>query len=52
VRGAKAIASTRKFASYGDWHYFTIAATWGLTMMRDPLSRPDIVQRYWYDDRA
>jgi len=23
ARSAKAIASTRKFDTYGDWHYFT-----------------------------
>ena len=51
TRSAKAIASTRKFDRYGDWHYFPVLAR-GL---RDLLVRPRALERwaheYWYSDR-
>lgn len=51
TRSAKAVASTRKFDRYGEWHYFTLMARglWGL------LVRPRALERwaheYWYSDR-
>lgn len=48
---AKAIASTRKFDKYGDWHYFTQMPRIVWRMLRDPHVRDEFVHRYWYDDR-
>lgn len=48
---AKAIASTRKFDKYGDWHYLTEMPRLALRMLRDPTARSEFVSRYWYDDR-
>lgn len=51
VRSAKAIASTRKFDKYGEWHYFTLA---GRLVLKGMFSRDSVEQharRYWYDDR-
>jgi glycosyltransferase involved in cell wall biosynthesis len=47
----KAIASTRKFDTYGDWHYFTQMPRIAWRMLRDPHIRDDFVRRYWYEDR-
>ena len=50
LRPVKAIASTRKFDRYGDWHYFTMAP-----LLRGTLSpaRSDNqrARDYWYNDR-
>jgi len=51
ARSAKAIASTRKFDTYGDWHYFTQMPRMAWRMLRDPHVRDDFVRRYWYEDR-
>jgi glycosyltransferase involved in cell wall biosynthesis len=51
VTSAKALASTRKFDRYGDWHYFPLFARLGLQMLRDPHASTDLVRRYWYEDR-
>ncbi len=48
---AKTIASTRKFDTYGDWHYFTQMPRIGWRMLRNPHIRDDFVRRYWYEDR-
>ena len=51
VRSAKAIASTRKFDKYGEWHYFTLA---GKLLLKGMFSRDSAerhARRYWYDDR-
>jgi len=51
VRSAKAIASTRKFDKYGEWHYFTLA---GKLLLKGMFSRGSVerhARRYWYDDR-
>ena len=47
---ARAVASTRKFDKYGDWHYFRLpwAAIWSL--VRDPVHQR-WARRYWYEDR-
>ena len=47
---AKAIASTRKFDLYGDWHYFRLFLTtgWGLFFPEAPNKAAD---EYWYSDR-
>ncbi len=51
LRTTKAIASTRKFDRYGEWHYFTQMARLGIGMLRNPDLVDDFVRRYWYSDR-
>ena len=43
---AKAVASTRKFDEFGDWHFFSI----GVAGVRHLLTRDvaDFADRYWY----
>lgn len=48
---AKAIASTRKFDKYGDWHYLTTMMRLMRDWIRDPRGTSDFVRRYWYEDR-
>lgn len=48
---AKAIASTRKFDKYGDWHYFTQMPRLLRVWLRDRSVRTEFVRKYWYDDR-
>jgi len=45
---AKAIASTRKFDSHGDWHYFTLIARsfWWYFFSREKIDR--FAREYWY----
>jgi len=50
VKGAKTIASTRKFDKHGDWHYFTQLFRLGWTMFRKPAAITDWARRYWYED--
>lgn len=47
---AKAIASTRKFDRFGDWHYFPLMgrALYWVTFSREPIDR--FATRYWYGD--
>ena len=45
---ARAIASTRKFDQYGDWHYFRIIWRGGLALLRRSHSADDMAQEYWY----
>jgi glycosyltransferase involved in cell wall biosynthesis len=51
LRPLKAIASTRKFDRYGDWHYVTTIPAVAITSLirRGRLSA--FVTKYWYDDR-
>lgn len=50
VGRAKAIASTRKFDSFGDWHYFRLIFSLLIPMLRAPATRTELVERYWYSD--
>ena len=48
---AKTVASTRKFAKHGEWHYFSLLAKllyWQL-FSRESMER--FARSYWYDDR-
>jgi glycosyltransferase involved in cell wall biosynthesis len=46
VTNAKAIASTRKFDEFGDWHYFSLAIE-GVRHLRQ--RKPtELTERYWY----
>lgn len=51
LRSFKAVASTRKFDSFGDWHYFT--ELWKLLplMVRSPEATSDFADRFWYGDQ-
>lgn len=51
LRHTKAIASTRKFDRYGDWHYFTHMPGLALRAARNPGVLSDWAKRYWYEDR-
>lgn len=52
LRGAKAIASTRKFDTHGDWHYFRRLPWWGVQLLRGKGEAVDeFAERYWYRDR-
>ena len=47
----KAIASTRKFDHYGDWHYLTTLPRMGIgLLLKRPASLREI-ERYWYEPR-
>lgn len=52
ARRAKAIASTRKFDRYGDWHYFPMLLRLLGPMLRSPATRSALVEDYWYRDPA
>ena len=47
ARGAKVIASTRKFDQFGDWHYLRLMMTapWHLLSRR---ARTTFADGYWY----
>ena len=51
LRGVKAVASTRKFDSFGDWHYFTEMFRLLPLMVRSPNATSDFAQRFWYGDQ-
>lgn len=51
LRHVKAIASTRKFDEFGDWHYFTQAPR-ALGTLRNPAALKEFAQRYWYGKRS
>ncbi len=46
VTGAKALASTRKFDEFGDWHFFTLAIE-GMRHLRGR-APTEFTERYWY----
>ncbi len=51
LRQVKAVASTRKFDEYGDWHYLTTIPRMALGFL---LKRPGTlreIERYWYEPR-
>ncbi len=50
VTSAKAISSTRKFDTFGEWHYFRLVFRLLGPMFRNPTTRTDLVRRYWYSD--
>lgn len=48
---AKAVASTRKFDEYGDWHYLTTLPSMAIgLLLKRPRSLREI-ERYWYEPR-
>jgi glycosyltransferase involved in cell wall biosynthesis len=46
---APSIFSTRKFDTWGDWHYFTMPVRVGWELVR---RRQHTARRYWYDVRS
>lgn len=51
LRHVKAIASTRKFDRYGDWHYFWMMPRLAVGTIRPRASDHPTARKYWYDDR-
>jgi hypothetical protein len=51
LRPVKAIASTRKFDRYGDWHYFTLMVPLLRGMLNPSRSGNQRARDYWYNDR-
>ena len=50
VTTARAIASTRKFDKYGEWHYFRLPWVMIVAAFRDPANQR-WAKKYWYEDR-
>lgn len=50
VTSAKAIASTRKFDRYGDWHYLTGLFRAMYWLLFAPRAGHEFAQTYWYKD--
>ncbi len=48
---AKALASTRKFDQWGDWHYFAMMARAVPWFLFSRGSMDEFAQAYWYQDR-
>jgi glycosyltransferase involved in cell wall biosynthesis len=51
-RGAKAVASTRKFDEYGDWHYLRNLGRSLFYVTFDRAALDSFVEDYWYRDRV
>jgi len=51
VRTVKAVASTRKFDRYGDWHYFTRMPRLVVSVLLGRPGSERFVRKYWYEDR-
>jgi glycosyltransferase involved in cell wall biosynthesis len=51
LKRVKAIASTRKFDRYGDWHYFWMMPRLALGTFVPRASDHPTARKYWYEDR-
>ena len=51
LRPVKAVASTRKFDRYGDWHYFWMMPRLALGTILPGASDHPTARKYWYEDR-
>ena len=51
LRPVKAIASTRKFDRYGDWHFFWMMPALVIGTLFPRRSDHPTARQYWYDDR-
>ena len=49
LRGAKAVASARKFDRHGDWHYFRLVSRVAWCSLFAPRSLERLAREYWYD---
>jgi glycosyltransferase involved in cell wall biosynthesis len=52
LRSVKAVASTRKFDRYGDWHYFHHLARLAVALFDYPKATDAFLRKYWYNDRG
>jgi glycosyltransferase involved in cell wall biosynthesis len=52
ARGAKAVASARKFDEHGDWHYITNLVRSVYWVLFDRPSLRNFAERYWYRARG
>lgn len=50
ARSAKAVASTRKFDRYGEWHYFSLIVRGVHALLFDQRAFDGYVRDYWYAD--
>ena len=51
LTSARAIASTRKWDQYGEWHFLTQMLRLGVMALRSPGAMNDFARKYWYEDR-
>lgn len=51
ITSVKAIASTRKFDEYGDWHYLSLIARTILGLLFSPHPFEKFAKKYWYGDK-
>jgi glycosyltransferase involved in cell wall biosynthesis len=51
LRPVKALASCRKFDTFGDWHYFTELFRLLPLVLRSPKATNQFAQDYWYGDQ-
>jgi glycosyltransferase involved in cell wall biosynthesis len=52
LRSIKAVASTRRFDRYGDWHYFRHMIRLAVALLDYPKATNDFLRKYWYNDRG
>jgi hypothetical protein len=48
ARGAKAVASTRKFDEHGDWHWLWLMPRVPLALLVHRRTAEEWIDRYWY----
>ena len=48
LRRVKAIASTRKFDRWGEWHYLTFPLQFAWSRLRTRRDFDDLAEKYWY----
>ena len=51
LRGVRAVASTRKFEEFGDWHYFLRMPPVAWRMLFERGATDDFARQYWYRSR-
>jgi len=51
LRTVKALASCRKFDTFGDWHYFTDLFRLMPLVLRSPSATNQFAKDYWYGDQ-
>jgi len=51
LRHVKAVASTRKFDEYGDWHYLTTIPRLAVGLVLRRSASLEDIERYWYEPR-
>ena len=51
LHGARTLTSTRKYETYGQWHFLTMLLKHGALLLLRPQATEAFAQRYWYEDR-